>query len=148
MYTAITMKFSALVTALIALVAPAAAFAPIGARTRGLTTISMAGYVPDGLSPAQYKALKAKEAAAAKANKKKMVRCRRQRSAQRGKGRLVSCERTCCRCVAARRNVVSCLLVKTFLGDPPRSSRWHRICAYQTMPAFALFDFLLTQCTI
>ena len=68
------MKFAAVVTALIALVAPAAAFVPTGARARGLTTIKMAGYVPDGLTPAQYKALKAKEAAAAKANKKKMVR--------------------------------------------------------------------------
>ena len=69
------MKFTAIVTALIALVAPAAAFVPTGAaRTRGLTTIKM-GYVPDGLTPAQYKALKAKEEAQAKANKKKaMVR--------------------------------------------------------------------------
>jgi len=69
------MKFTAIVTALIALVAPAAAFVPTGgARTRGLTTIKM-GYVPDGLTPAQYKALKAKEVAQAKANKKKaMVR--------------------------------------------------------------------------
>jgi len=55
------MKFAAVITALIALVAPAAAFAPTGARARGLTTIKMAGYVPDGLTPAQYKALKAKE---------------------------------------------------------------------------------------
>ena len=72
------MKFTAIVTALIALVAPAAAFVPTGgARTRGLTTIKM-GYVPDGLTPAQYKALKTKEEAKAKANKKKaMVRpCR------------------------------------------------------------------------
>ena len=69
------MKFTAIVTALIALVAPAAAFVPTGgARTRGLTTIKM-GYVPDGLTPAQYKALKTKETAQAKANKKKaMVR--------------------------------------------------------------------------
>ena len=29
------------------------------------------GYVPDGLTPAQYKALKAKEEAAAKKNKQK-----------------------------------------------------------------------------
>eukprot|EP00619_Florenciella_sp_RCC1007_P001572 CAMPEP_0205910430 /NCGR_PEP_ID=MMETSP1325-20131115/4418_1 /ASSEMBLY_ACC=CAM_ASM_000708 /TAXON_ID=236786 /ORGANISM="Florenciella sp., Strain RCC1007" /LENGTH=121 /DNA_ID=CAMNT_0053276779 /DNA_START=255 /DNA_END=620 /DNA_ORIENTATION=+ len=68
------MKFAAVITALIALVAPAAAFAPTGARARGLTTIKMAGYVPDGLTPAQYKALKAKEAAAAKANKKKAMK--------------------------------------------------------------------------
>ena len=54
------MKFTAIVTALIALVAPAAAFMPTSARTRGLTTIKM-GYVPDGLTPAQYSALKAKE---------------------------------------------------------------------------------------
>ena len=65
------MKFAAVITALIALVAPAAAFVPTGARTRGLTVVSMA-YVPDGLTPAQYKAFKAKEAAQAKANKKKM----------------------------------------------------------------------------
>mmetsp|Transcript_106556 Transcript_106556/g.308828 ORF Transcript_106556/g.308828 Transcript_106556/m.308828 type:complete len:112 (-) Transcript_106556:626-961(-) len=68
------MKFIAIVTALIALVAPAAAFVPTGgARTRGLTTIKM-GYVPDGLTPAQYKALKAKEEAQAKANKKKAMK--------------------------------------------------------------------------
>jgi len=67
------MKFTAIVTALIALVAPAAAFMPTSARTRGLTTIKM-GYVPDGLTPAQYSALKAKEAAAAKANKKRAMK--------------------------------------------------------------------------
>ena len=48
------MKFAAVITALIALVAPAAAFVPTGARTRGLTVVSMA-YVPDGLTPAQVR---------------------------------------------------------------------------------------------
>ena len=45
-----TMKFTIALIAL--LIAPAAAFMPTSARTRGLTTIKM-GYVPDGLTPAE-----------------------------------------------------------------------------------------------
>lgn len=63
------MKFSGVILALMA--SYASAFMPTGGRTRGLTNIKM-GYVPDGLTPAQYKAIQAKEAAQVKANKKKM----------------------------------------------------------------------------
>ena len=54
------MQFSALVLSLIALCGSASAFLPVAAPRASLTRVSM-GYVPDGLTPAQYKALQAKE---------------------------------------------------------------------------------------
>merc|ERR1719163_2160499 len=64
--------FTTIITALMA--ASASAFVPsatFSAVTRSSTALQMA-YVPDGLTPAQYKKLKAEEAKKKKENKKKM----------------------------------------------------------------------------
>lgn len=63
------MQFLRTLFAFALLLATAVAFTPV-ARTRSVSALRM-GYVPDGLSPKEYEALKKKEADAAAKNKKK-----------------------------------------------------------------------------
>ena len=70
------MQFRAIILALMA--ATGAAFVPSTAKFSAVTrvssprTITSMGYVPDGLTPAQYKKLQAEEAKKKQDNKKKM----------------------------------------------------------------------------
>lgn len=66
------MQFSQLFLALFALVASASAFVPAPAASR-MTAVKplQMGYIPDGLSEAEYKKVQAAEKKKAEANKKK-----------------------------------------------------------------------------